>query len=68
MRRTGAQRIERMRSDLKRRAAEHLVIPITMAAAAAALALTTTLQAAPVAQAAEVAHAAGFSANADVDA
>jgi hypothetical protein len=34
-----------------------------MVAAAAALVLTTTLQAAPVAQAAQVAHAAGFTAN-----
>ena len=50
------------RSDVRRRA-PRLSLPASLAAAAAALGLTTTLQAAPVAQAAEVAHAAGFTAN-----
>jgi hypothetical protein len=46
-----------------KRRARSISIPVTMAAAAAALSLTTTLQAAPSAQADEVAHAAGFVAN-----
>ena len=47
---------------MKRRALK-FSIPLTMAGCAAALSLTATLQAAPAAQAAEVAHAAGFTAN-----
>ena len=47
---------------MKRRALR-FCLPATMAAAAAALIVTPTLQAAPAAQADEVAHAAGFSAN-----
>ena len=43
-----------------RRRAPRLCLPATLTAAAAALVLTTALQAAPVAQATEVAHAAGF--------
>ena len=47
---------------MKRRALK-FSIPLTMAGCAAALSLTATLQAAPAAQADEVAHAAGFTAN-----
>ena len=43
--------------------ARSISIPVSMAAAAAALTLTATMQAAPAAQADEVAHAAGFTAN-----
>ncbi len=43
--------------------ARTISIPVSLAAAAAALTLTTTPQAAPAAQADEVAHAAGFNAN-----
>ncbi len=46
-----------------RRRALKFSIPLTMAGCAAALSLTATLQAAPAAQADEVAHAAGFTAN-----
>ena len=58
----GAGRTGRERSDVKRRA-RRFCLPATWWPAAAALVLTTTLQAAPAAQAAEVAHAAGFTAN-----
>ncbi len=54
------------RTDVKRRA-RRLSLPTAMVAGAAALILTTTLQAAPVAQADEVSHAAGFTANLDVE-
>ena len=47
---------------MKRRALR-FCLPATMVAGAAALVLTPTLQAAPAAQADEVAHAAGFAAN-----
>jgi hypothetical protein len=45
------------------RRARSISIPVVVAAALAALGLTTTLRAAPAAQADEVAHAAGFTAN-----
>ena len=47
---------------MKRRA-RRICLPVAMVAGAAALTLTPTLQAAPAAQADEVAHAAGFTAN-----
>ena len=47
---------------MKRRALKNL-IPLTMAGCAAALSLTATLATVPAAQADEVAHAAGFTAN-----
>ena len=50
------------RTDVKQRA-RRFFLPTAMVAGAAALILTTTVQAAPVAQADEVAHAAGFNAN-----
>ena len=43
--------------------APRLSLPLAVVAGAAALVLTTTMQAAPVAQADEVAHAAGFTTN-----
>ena len=60
-------RTTRERSDVIRRVPRLHVAASVLAAATTALVLTTTIEAAPVAQAAEVPHAAGFTATQTVE-